>query len=144
MKPLEDRREWDAILDLWFPEGRSLNVDAQAHHAYWVWRMRGGGDDAIVASFSRLTQQAAAGALYHWSLGPHGRLALIVVLDQFSRSVWRDDMRAFAQDPRALALVTEGLSNGHYSSLEMPWFKVVFGLPLGHCEGPDHCNVLIS
>ncbi|MBZ0122472.1 MAG: DUF924 domain-containing protein [Roseovarius sp.] len=56
--------------------------------------------------------------------------------------LWRDDARAFAQDPHALSLATEGLSNGHYAALETPWFQVVFSLPLGHCEGPDHLQRL--
>lgn len=142
MKPVEERQEWDDILNFWFPEGRSLTIDAQTHRAHWFWRMQGGADDEIVARFSDLTEQAAAGALDHWAHDPHGRLALIVILDQFSRSVWRDSPRAFAQDLRALALAAEGFSNGHYSSLETPWFQVVFGLPLGHCEGFDHLQRL--
>lgn len=142
MRPIKDRQEWDDVLDFWFPEGCSLDIDAQAHSAHWFWRMQGGADDEIVARFSGLTEQAAAGALDHWARDPHGRLALIVILDQFSRSVWRDSARAFAQDPRALALAIEGVSNGHYSALETPWFQVVFGLPLGHCEGFDHLQRL--
>ncbi|MHA6644445.1 DUF924 family protein [Mesorhizobium sp. A623] len=142
MKPVKDRREWDNVLDFWFPEGRSLDVDAQAHSAHWFWRMQGGADDEIVARFASLTEQAAKGVLDHWALDPHGRLALIVILDQFSRSVWRNSARAYSHDVRALALATEGFSNGHYSSLETPWFQVVFGLPLGHCEGPDHLQRL--
>ncbi|TYB81118.1 DUF924 family protein [Maritimibacter fusiformis] len=134
----EDRREWDDVLEFWFPEGRFLSVEAQVHHAHWRWRMQGGADDEIIARFSDLTDRAAQAGLEHWALDPHGRLALIIVLDQFSRSVWRDDARAFAQDTHALSLVMDGLSNGHYSALEMPWFQIVFGLPLGHCEGPDH------
>lgn len=142
MKPIKDRQDWDDVLDFWFPEGPVLTIDARAHHAHWLWRMQGGADDEIVARFSSLTEQAAAGALDHWALDPHGRLALIVILDQFSRSVWRDSARAYAQDFRALALTAEGFSNGLYSALETPWFQVVFGLPLGHCEGPDHLQRL--
>lgn len=134
----EDRQEWDDVLEFWFPEGRLLSVEAQVHHAHWLWRMQGGADDEIIARFSDLTDRAAQGGLEHWALDPHGRLALIVVLDQFSRSLWRDDARAFSQDTHALSLVMDGLSNGHYSALETPWFQIVFGLPLGHCEGPDH------
>ena len=142
MKLIKDRREWDDVLDFWFPERRLPNVDAQMHSAHWFWRMRGGADGEIVARFSSLAEQAAEGARNHWALNPLGRLALIVVLDQFSRSVWRDSARAYAQDVHALVLVTEGFSNGHYSSLETPYFKVVYGLPLGHCEGPDHLRRL--
>lgn len=137
-----DLREVDDVLRFWFPEGRSLDVDAQTHRAHWHWRMQGGADDEIIARFSDLTETAAQGGLDHWAVSPHGRLALIIVLDQFSRSVWREDARAFAQDLHALSLVNEGLSNGHFTALETPWFQVVFGLPLGHCEGPDHLQRL--
>lgn len=142
MTAVNNRREWDGVLEFWFPEGRSLDVDTQTHHAHWRWRMQGGADEEIIAQFSDLTGQAARGALDHWVQDPHGRLALIILLDQFSRSVWRDDARAFAQDPDALSLANEGLSNGHYALLQTPWFRVVYGLPLGHCEGPDHLQRL--
>lgn len=147
MTAVKDRQEWDDVLDFWFPEGRSLNVEARVHHAHWLWRMQGGADAEIVAQFSDLAERAAQGGLDHWAVSPQGRLALITVLDQFSRSVWRDDARAYAQDPCALSLVIKGLSNEHYSCLETPWFQVVYGLPLGHCEGPDHLeriDLLIS
>lgn len=135
-------QDWDDVLDFWFPEERSSNLDASAHRAYWLWRMQGGADDEIIARFSDRTARAAQGGLDHWARKPHGRLALIIILDQFSRSVWRDDARAYAQDTRALSLVIDGFSNGHYSSLEAPWSRVVYGLPLGHCEGPDHLQRL--
>jgi uncharacterized protein (DUF924 family) len=142
MTAIKDRQEWADVLDFWFPEGRLPDVDAQMHQAHWLWRMQGGADDAIVAQFLDLTETAAEDGLDHWAMDLHGRLALITVLDQFSRSVWRNDARAYAQDLHALALVNEGLSNGHYSSLATPWFQIVFGLPLGHCEGPDHLQRL--
>ncbi|MEZ5746997.1 MAG: DUF924 family protein [Paracoccaceae bacterium] len=138
MTAMKEPQDREAVLDFWFPEGRALDVDAAEHHAHWRWRMQGGADDQIIARFSDLTEKAARGALDHWVQDPHGQLALIILLDQFSRSVWRNDARAFAQDPHALSLATEGLSNGHYAALETPWFQVVLGLPLGHCEGPDH------
>lgn len=142
MTAIAERQEWDDVIDFWFPEGRDLGIDAQTHQAHWLWRMQGGADAEIVARFSDLTHRAAQGGLDHWAQEPHGRLALIILLDQFSRSVWRDDARAYAQDPHALSLVIEGLSNGDYSSLETPWFRIVYGLPLGHCEGPDHLQRL--
>jgi uncharacterized protein (DUF924 family) len=104
--------------------------------------MQGGADAEIIAQFSDLTEKTAQRGLDHWAQNTHGRLALIILLDQFSRSVWRDDAGAYAQDPYALSLVNEGLANDHYSSLETPWFHIVFGLPLGHCEGLDHLHRL--
>jgi uncharacterized protein (DUF924 family) len=103
-----------------------------------MWRMRGGADEQIVGRFTEITERAARGELDHWAGDAHGRLALIIALDQFPRSVWRDSPRAFAQDGKALALVLEGYSNGHYDALETPWYKTTYNLPLGHCEGPGH------
>lgn len=130
--------EWDEVLAFWFPEGVNPDIDAKTHQAHWHWRMQGGADDEISARFANLTEQVAKGVLDHWAKDAYGRLALIVILDQFSRSVWRGTKRAFAQDPRALELANEGIVNGHYASLAMPWFQAVHGLPFGHCEGPDH------
>ncbi len=131
---------WNDILDFWFPEGCSLEVGAETHRDYWSWRLHGGADAKIVERFADLTRSAAAGDLDRWAADPEGRLALIVMLDQFSRSLWRGTPRAFAQDPAALTLAIEGFSNGHYASLSTPWFKIVYSQPLGHCEGADHLN----
>ncbi|WP_284040873.1 DUF924 family protein [Phaeovulum sp. NW3] len=64
-----------------------------------------------------------------------GRLALIILLDQFSRSLWRGTARAWAQDNAALELALEGLENGHCHAFAAPWFRIARTQPLGHCEG---------
>src|SRR5690554_3876049 len=138
MNKKTDSPVWQDILEFWFPEGQSLQIAESTHKGHWRWRMQGGADNEIIDRYSELTAQAAAGDLDSWAAHAEGRLALIILLDQFSRSVWRDCARAFAQDSAALALTMEGLSNGHYAALPTPWYKVVFGLPLGHCEGADH------
>lgn len=124
--------EPDAVLHFWFPE--APDVDLETHRRHWIGRVRGGADQAIVERFSELTER---GALDAWAETPRGRLALVIVLDQFSRSVWRDTPQAFAQDPKTLALVVDGLEHGHYAALETPWEKTFFTIPLGHCEGAD-------
>lgn len=128
--------ERDAVLDLWFPSGAGR--DLETHRQFWEWRMRGGAHAAIVERFSALTERAARGELDAWAQTPRGRLALVVVLDQFSRSVWAGSPRAFAEDPRTVELVLEGLANGHYHALETAWEKTFCIIPLGHCEGPGH------
>lgn len=137
-----DRQTWNDVIGFWFPEGGMTEVDASTHHDHWFWRMRGGADNEIAVRFTDLTIKAAAGDLFQWASDPHGRLALIILYDQFSRSVWRDTTRAYAQDTAALSLTMDGIENGHYAALTKPWFKIVFGLPLGHCEGPDHLSRL--
>jgi uncharacterized protein (DUF924 family) len=69
------------------------------------WWFRGGADSGITERFPLLLERATRGELDDWSAQPRSRLALIIVLDQFSRSLYRDTARAFAQDPKALALL---------------------------------------
>ncbi len=111
---------WNNILDFWFPEGCSLEVGAETHRDYWSWRLHGGADTEIVERFADLTRSAAAGDLDHWVAEPEGRLALIVMLDQFSRSLWRGTPRAFAQDPAALTLAIEGQRDSNQNASGNP------------------------
>ena len=70
-------------------------------------------------------QQAAAGELHAWRRSPQGRLAEIIVLDQFSRCIHRGTAQAFAQDPMALVLSQEKfLSLGGYAD------KIILGTVL--------------
>jgi uncharacterized protein (DUF924 family) len=147
MKGRSASKPWNDVLDFWFPDGRTVDIGAQAHWQHWIWRMHGGADQAIIARFAELAVRGAAGDLDHWASDPEGRLALIIVLDQFSRSLWRGQRRAFGQDAAALKLSRDGLDDGHYQALDTPWFKIAHTQPLGHCEGPDHLeriDLLIS
>ena len=67
-------------------------------------------DDLVRDRFAELLKQAAAGELYHWRENAPGRLAEIIVLDQFSRNVYRNTPRAFGQDGMALILAQEALA----------------------------------
>jgi len=140
MKPATTQPNWADVLDFWFPEDEALELDAATHRQYWIWRMRGGADTEIISRFSEIATRAAEGRLEGWASQPQGRLGLIIALDQFSRSVWRGTAQAYAQDTAALSLTLGGIANGHYAALSKPWHKIVFGLPLGHCESPDHLD----
>lgn len=65
-------------------------------------------------------------------------IALIVVLDRFSRSLRRSTPAAFAQDPAAPVPALEGLANDHYAARAAPWARIAFTQPPGHAEGADH------
>jgi uncharacterized protein (DUF924 family) len=135
-------KDSEDVLRFWFPELSGAN------HARMVrqfeWWFRGGADSAVAERFSLLLERATRGELDHWSNWPRPRLALIIVLDQFSRSLYRDTARAFAQDPKALALALEGLEVGHYAALETPWEKTFFLLPLGHSEELAHLGRAVA
>lgn len=124
------------IVDFWFPDGDAPT--AEEHIRLWNWRMRGGAHEAVLARFTEVTERAAAGELDHWATTPLGRLALILILDQFTRSVWAGTPRAYAYDEKARDLCLGGLVNGHFDALPNVWTKGAFKIPLEHCEGPDH------
>ncbi len=76
------------------------------------------------------------GELDHWKQTARGRLALIILLDQFSRNVYRGTAAAFAQDEAALALCTEGIELGQDRELE-PCERTFFYMPLEHAEDAE-------
>lgn len=75
-------------------------------------------DDLVRQRFLPTLQQAAAGELYGWRETPAGRLAEIIVLDQFSRNIHRGTSHAFSQDPMALVLAQEAVAAGALDSLQ--------------------------
>lgn len=127
----------EQVLDLWFPDDGHWE-SVEAHTKFWQTRMQGGMDEIICRDFGPLTEAAARGELDHWAETPRGRLALLIALDQFPRSYWRDTPAAYGQDIKANLLVLEGLKNGHYEALKHTWERQFYIIALSHCEGPDH------
>jgi uncharacterized protein (DUF924 family) len=120
------------VLRFWFPSQPSLSQATMVRR--WEWWFRGGANVEIIEHFSPLLEQAIRGELDAWSHQSRSRLALILVLDQFSRSIYPGTAQAFAQDSKACKLTLEGISVGHYEALKNPWEKTFFFLPLGHSE----------
>jgi uncharacterized protein (DUF924 family) len=120
------------ILAFWFPPG--LDADEETHRLQFLWWFRGGANEAILANYRPVLEAACHGELHAWAETPRGRLALIIVLDQFSRTVWQGTAQAYAQDVSAQHLTLEGLDRGHYGRLQTVWEKTFFLLPLGHAE----------
>lgn len=125
-------KNYEDVLRFWFPI--QPNSDPTTIVRQWEWWFRGGGNVEIIEHFSPLLEQAIQGELEAWSGQPRSRLALIIILDQFSRSIYQDTAQAFAQDSKARELTLEGIDIGHYASLKTPWEKTFFLLPLGHSE----------
>ena len=93
---------YQQVLQFWFGECTA---------AQW-WSADPDFDALIRARFAPLHQQAVAGELHAWRSGARGRLAEIIVLDQFSRNLYRDLPAAFAADAMALALAQETVAAG--------------------------------
>lgn len=122
------------ILGFCFPTG--LAESLERHLAFWDWLMRGGADETIVRRYAALPDKAMAGEFDDWARSAHGRLALILILDQFPRSIFRGTAKAYAFDETALAMAEEGVGCGHLEALKQPWERTLFALPLVHAEGP--------
>ncbi|MCE8025092.1 MULTISPECIES: DUF924 family protein [Halomonadaceae] len=113
----------DAVIAFWFEE---------LEPAHW-FRKDEALDGTIRERFSALHGAAAAGELWHWRDTPQGRLAEILVLDQFSRNLYRDDPRAFAQDAMALVLAQEAVAHGLDGGLDVTWRSFLY-MPYMHSE----------
>lgn len=125
------------ILSFWFPANLA-DADRETTVAFWDSRMQGGMDEAICREFPNITRAAAEGRLDHWADTARGRLALILLLDQFPRSLWRDTPACYGQDIKAARLALEGLRNGHYEALPHIFERQFYIISISHCEGPDH------
>jgi uncharacterized protein (DUF924 family) len=92
--------------------------------------------DALMRErFGSVLQAAARGELFKWRATPQGRLAEIVVLDQFSRNIYRDTAAAFAQDAQALTLAQELVASGQDYVLEAGRRTFAY-MPYMHSESP--------
>lgn len=111
------------ILNFWFQE-----IDSKRH---WV---KDSEFDALIRKrFSSVHQAASECELFAWRVTSEGRLAEIIILDQFSRNMFRDTPQAFAQDSLALALAQEAVANA--ADKEMDEYKRSFlYMPYMHSE----------
>lgn len=133
----------DDILEFWFGQLDSAGMPVENRNGLWFGR-----DDTIDAllrdRFGDWLERAIAGELDHWADSDRGLVALVILLDQFSRNIHRGSARAFAADPKALALARQAIASGRHASL--PAIHQVFlYLPLEHCEAletQEHCVAL--
>jgi uncharacterized protein (DUF924 family) len=113
----------ESVLQFWFQE----ITPAQR------WKVDPEFDQQILSRFSELHAKASRSELFSWRTSPDGRLAEIIVLDQFSRNMYRGNKLAFATDPLALALAQEAVANGDDLKLSMEQ-RVFIYMPYMHSE----------
>lgn len=125
--------EIESVLDFWFGNcGADGALDPAKRR---MWFSSGQKYDAEIRKrFRKLHRRAARGEVdSEWAATPRGRIALIVVLDQFSRHIHRGTAAAFAQDPAAQRLAVAGLEQGADRAL-IPAQRAFFYLPYEHAE----------
>jgi len=114
---------YEGVLTFWFEE-----IEPQV----W-WTTDPAFDERIRERYLGLLQRATQGELYGWRSTPEGRLAEILVLDQFSRNIHRDTWQAFSQDPMALALAQEAVAAQAHMRLS-PTECIFLLMPYMHSE----------
>ena len=122
------------VLEFWL--GAAQPTDASALTRQSMWFTKSDALDAEIRSrFGAWVEAARAGRLDGWAETAYGRLALIVLLDQFSRNAWRGQPEGFAGDAQALALALEALENGHWEAVP-PLAQFFLAMPVEHAEDP--------
>ena len=119
--------EYRSVIDFWF---RELTPQQ--------WFTEGGPqlDDRVRARFGALVEAARLGALDHWATSARGRLALIILLDQFPRHCFRGMPEAYASDAKAQTLAADGIETGMDEQLNFAE-RQFFYMPLMHAEDRD-------
>ncbi len=128
----------DDVLEFWFSALTAEGAVEPDVSARW-WKKDPDFDELIRKRFGETHQQAASGTLDEWATTPRGRVALVILLDQFSRNLFRGDARTFAQDPKALALALEGIERGEHERIA-PMEAYFLLMPLMHSEDRDAQN----
>jgi uncharacterized protein (DUF924 family) len=127
--PIED------VLDFWFGELNELGCSSPEHRKRW-WTKSEAFDDAIKSLFLHEYEAVVAGERETWRNTARGTLAYIIVLDQFSRNMFRGTPEMFAADELAREACREGLDALFDTELEFDE-RVFFYLPLEHSESMD-------
>jgi|SRR3990167_2064105 len=120
------------FLNFWFGNLGSADLPTSDRTNLWF-----GESDPLklqfIKSFENEFQEASLGHLNHWADTPRGRLALIILLDQFPRYIYRQSSQAFAFDAITQQLCVEGLNLKADKSLTLVE-RVFFYMPLVHAE----------
>lgn len=112
----------EALIHFWFVE-----------HGYEDWFSGAAEFDAKCNRFADLHAEVARGEAWAWRETPEGRLAELILLDQFSRQLHRGKPEAFAQDKMALVLAQEAIATGADDAVHRDWASF-FYMPFMHAE----------
>jgi uncharacterized protein (DUF924 family) len=128
----DDQARIEQILEFWFKEQELTAPQIDRRMDTWF------GEDAVFdheieKEFSDDVEGACNGELDHWADEPQGRLALIILIDQFRRNLYRGTAKAFSHDKVALKLCVEGAMERKDKGLT-PIQRVFFYMPLQHAE----------
>ena len=124
--------EHDDVLGYWFGD-LSADGRADAPHAQRWWKKDPDVDAEVRERFGALHEAIAGGRHEAWLAGARGALAYVIVLDQFSRNMFRDTSRMFAHDAQALRAALSGIDRGFDRQLAFDERGFLY-MPLMHSE----------
>lgn len=124
--------ELEEVLSFWFEPRATSKEGADLLGKRWF---NGGKelDQALESRFGAAISAARRSELDAWEATPRGTLALLLLLDQFPRNVFRGSSEAFASDEQALALTRRAIASGVTDAFQLPE-RLFFALPFSHAE----------
>ena len=122
-----------ALLDFWF--GREGDPDRECHREIW-FKSTPDHDHTLRRLFLADYEQAASRALSDWEEQPESALALVLLLDQIPRNIFRGTPRAYETDAHARAVADRAIARGFDRALPPAWRKF-FYMPLHHSESVE-------
>ncbi len=132
----------EQILEFWFGTFPDAYSSDPARRDMW-FKNGAAYDQEIFIKFGALYDKATHHQLDHWQEMPRGRLALIILLDQFSRHIHRGYAEAFLQDDKSQQVCLEGIGAGDDLGLH-PVERSFFYLPLEHAEDVERQKLSVE
>jgi uncharacterized protein (DUF924 family) len=123
----------DTILEFWLEPKPTTLPESEAAWQKWFFQSSPELDRTISERFGNLIAQARRRELDDWKSTPRGTLALIILIDQFSRNVFRGKAEAFAADALALELAREGYASGSFDGFDLTE-HLFAAMPFRHAE----------
>ena len=123
----------ERVLQFWMEPRPVTAEDLAARWKYWFFS---GGEDVdrdIRDRFGPLVEAARRGSLDGWTSTPRGTLALIILIDQFSRNIYRGTPEAFSADGHALRIAAEGYDAGRFAGFDVNE-SMFASMPFRHAE----------
>ncbi|MBV6824461.1 DUF924 family protein [Pseudomonas sp. PD9R] len=133
---------WQPLLEWWFGTAETARAIAADKGKLWFGK-RDSQDLEARTRFGDWVEQALAGGLTEWAQRPEGWLALVLLLDQLPRMIFRDTPKSFSGDIRAQALVAQGIAADFDRQLQ-PIQRVFIYLVFEHSENLAVQNECIS
>ncbi|HEY8923394.1 MAG TPA: DUF924 family protein, partial [Polyangia bacterium] len=124
--------EIEDVLSYWLTPAPRTAAEAEARKEFW-FTGSAAIDEEIRRRFGALVAEARAGARAGWSATPRGALALIILVDQFSRNLYRGRPEAFSHDGVALGLARAGFDAGQFDAFDSIE-RMFAAMPFRHAE----------